>query len=393
MFDFISAVPKWIDQDIYPYFPVIESATDRTVYVEGIGRTIMYASCDYLGLSNDDRIKKAAIAAIEQFGTNVCGSIIFSGYTTIHRKLTRELEAFFNTGEALLFPTSYLANLGVLSTLYGTDDVIICDRQNHVSLFQGASLSGAKVAIYRHNDMNMLEKQLRKHAKAAKRLIVVDGLFSADGDYVDLPSVVSLAERYNAQIMLDSAHDFGLVGENGRGVAEHFGLLDRIDILIGTMSKALGSTGGFVICNSTMATQLRHASGPFHSSRTISPGVAAASLKALEVLREEGKERRQRVHELSNHFIAGARANQYDVLNTISPIIPVMLGSTDLTLQATSYLRSRNVLVSAFIPPATPSNKARLRFGITYNHTPQDIDHTTQLLSAMSESLNISAIR
>lgn len=383
--DYVSQVAEWKSRGIYPYFPVIEEPCGRTVRIQGEGEVIMLASCDYLGFSNDARIKRAAIDGIERFGTNICGSLAFSGMTVLHMELESALEEFMGTESAIIFPTSYLANLGCLSTITGPEDLLLFDSQNHVSLFHGARLSRGTLRTYRHNDIGMLEGLLKRGLSFSNRFIVTDGLFSADGDYANLVEIANLADRYDASIIVDSAHDIGTLGDAGRGIVDACGLLDRVDLIIGTMSKAFGSTGGFIAGKASLITHIRHAAGPFHSSRAVSPGVAAASIKAIELMKSEGAARRIQLTANSLRLNDGLRQRGYDTMHSCSPVIPVLFGDTNRTLEATSWLRKHGVLVCGMIPPSTPEKGARLRLNVTSFLNEIDISSVLELFGDMRE--------
>jgi 8-amino-7-oxononanoate synthase len=372
-FDFNDAVAVWKKGGYYPFFPVIESASERIVTVRGRGELINFSSCDYLGLSNDNRLKAAAVAAIERFGTNVSASIAISGQTAVHANLEAALSSLFDNRPAMLFTTSYLANLGVLGTMADETSTVYSDRANHASLIDGIVLSRARLRTYRHNDVDMLSSLLQRDKDAARKIVVTDGLFSADGDFCRLKDLVTLAEQHDAMLILDSAHDLGAFGPTGRGLAEAQGLLDRVDLIVGTMSKAFGSTGGFVIGREESITRLKHRSAPFHSSRTFSPGVAAASLEALRVVRSEGHARRAALMENAETLRGMLRDNDFDTLNTESYVVPVIYPDTETTLRTAHWLQENGILVAPFIFPSVPRGKERLRLGVTSTHTKDDL--------------------
>lgn len=383
--DFGKLSVEWKERNIYPFFPVIDGPAGGTAEVRGHGNQLMFSSCDYLGLSTDERLKEAAIDAIRVFGTNVSASIAISGQTSLHRALEDAISDFFNGRACALFTTSYLANLGVIGTIYGEGDTLLYDRFNHVSLFQGGMLSGASLKTYRHADIGMLENMLKKAPTTGKKVIVTDGLFSADGDFCLLDKLVELADRYGADVVLDSAHDVGTFGANGRGVSEYFDLIDRVDLIIGTMSKGFGSTGGFVVGRPEYINLIKLQAGPFHSSRTFSPGVAGASLRSVEIVRKEGAELRKRLQENVEFFLREIRPLGLDTLQTNSAIVPIVLKDMDLTLKASCWLRSKGVMMAPFIPPAVPLGKARLRCGITASHTRAQLSQAVGVLGEMQE--------
>lgn len=383
--DFAILSSEWKARNIYPFFPVVDGPAVATVKVRGHGEQLMFSSCDYLGLATDDRLKEAAISAIRIFGTNVSASIAVSGMTSIHYALESSISEFFNGRTCALFTTSYLANLGVLGTIYGEGDTLFFDRFNHVSLFHGAVLSGANLKTYRHSDIEMLENMLKRAPGTGKKAIVSDGLFSADGDFCLLDNLVDLAGRYGADVIIDSAHDVGVLGEKGRGISEYFDLIDHVDLIVGTMSKGFGSTGGFVVGRADYINLIKAKAGPFHSSRIFSPGVAAASLKSVEIVQHEGAELRRRLQENVDFFLNEIKPHGLDTLKTKSAIIPIVLNDTDKTLKACCWLRSKGIMMAPFIPPAVPLGKSRLRCGITALHTQAQLSQVAAVLGEMQE--------
>jgi len=361
------------ENKVYPFFPVVRSACGRTIQLKNEGNVINFASCDYLGLANDSRMKSAAIEAIEMFGTNISGSIGFSGYTQLHHAFEEKMRTFFGKESCLMFTTSYLANVGTISTLTDSKDIIFMDKLSHSSLIQGSMLSRAKVRTYKHKDMNMLESLLKQSKNYKKRLIVTDGLFSADGDFCPLSDIVYLANKYYAQIFLDDAHGIGIEGDNGKGTAEKFSVLDQVDFIVGTMSKALGSTGGFFICNNKTADILKHMCPTYISSRAVSPGVAAASVKALDILNQEGVEKRKKLAYLSQYILNKLRALDINCLDAESAIVPVTIGEPIQTARAAKFFLERGILTSLFVPPVVPAGTSRLRLGISYFMEKTDI--------------------
>lgn len=385
---YLELVNEWKSTGIYPYFPVIEGPSNRVVNIEGEGSVVMLASCDYLGLSNDERVKNAAIDGVRRFGTNICGSLAFSGRTLIHRDLEDSLRDYMGTEDVALFTTAYLANLGAISTISESNDLLLYDSQNHVSLFHGAKLASSTLRTYPHNDMYVLEKLLKRGGTFNKRFIVTDGLFSSDGDFANLEAIAVLAERYDAEIIVDSAHDLGTVGPQGRGLAAELNLTDKVALTIGTMSKAFGSTGGFVAGSKAYIQQIKHAAGPFHSSRAVSPGVAAASLQAIELVKNDGDWRRVALRKNSIRLLKGLQDAGYDTMDSNSQIAPVLLKDTKRTLQASMFLRKHGVIVCPMIPPTTPMNAAILRLNVTSMLTDSDINLILEAFRKMADELD-----
>lgn len=387
--DYIDQLHAWKEQGIYPYFPIAHDAPGRIVRMQDGIDCIMLASCDYLGLSNDARMKQAAIEAIQRFGTNICGSIAFSGMTEIHSALQSSLQSFMGTEDAIIFPTSYLANIGAISTIAGPDDLLLMDANNHVSLFQAARLSQAKIRTFSHLNYDVLAGILRRNAGKRRALIITDGLFSADGDYADLRAICQLADTYNALVVVDSAHDLGIHGETGRGLTQEQGVAERVNLIVGTMSKAMGSTGGFVAGRKTLIDRMRHFAGAYHSSRAVSPGVAAASLAALNVVQQEGDARRASLFQNTEHLWCGLKAKGFETSDSASPVIPIYLANAETVLRATKFLQDNGVCVCGMISPSVQVGSERLRLNVTNMLTHDDCDKTIGVFERMATDLSL----
>lgn len=373
----------------YTYFPVVSSACDREILLEDGKKLVNFASCDYLGLANDSRLKDAAKEAINKFGTNISGAVVLSGYTYLHRNFESSLTLMFKGYNALMFTTSFLGNLGVIPMIVQQKDVIILDKLSHSCLIQGALLSKATIRVYRHNDMDHLEEILKEYKdKNIKKIVLTDGVFSTDGDIAPLVTLVSLCKRYNALSYIDDAHGVGTLGVNGCGLVEQSGVLGEVDFIFGTMSKAFGSTGGFFLTkNSSYHNIIRHICPAYTSSRAVSPGVVAASLASLEVNNQEGNMRRKTVNMLSKLMVSELQDKGFDTLYTETPIIPIVFKNPNITGHITKKLIDNGFLVAPFIPPYVENNKARLRIGVTYNHTVQDIMSFVHSLSEIVKTI------
>lgn len=379
-------IPVLRKKDLYTYFPKVSSACGRTLTIEG-KECINFASCDYLGLANDDRMKASAIEAIIKYGCNISGSLSLSGYTEYHEGFESKLTSMFKGYKALMFTTSFLGNAGAIPMIVDKNDVVIADKLSHSSVFHGIMMSEATVRIYKHNDMNNLEALLKSYAnKNHKILIATDGVFSADGDIAKLDEIVYLAEKYGAEIYVDDAHGVGTIGTQGKGAVEAFGLLGRVDYILGTMSKAFGSTGGFLVMKDEyLYEKMRHLCPPYISSRSVSPGVAAASLKSLEINDEEGMLRREKLHKNFTELAALLRKNGYNIGATTTPIIPVIFKEMLITGSLSKGLMDRNIIVSHFPPPYVEKNKSRLRLGITVDHISKDFEALVNELNNLRE--------
>lgn len=376
----------WEAEGVSPFFPTIESNAGNRVRMNGRDGVLMFGSCDYLGLSQSPAVAEASIQAIRLFGTNTYGAQALCGHTLLHEGIEQHLARVHGKDAALLFPSGMSANLAVLTTLAGPDDVIINDRLNHVSLFMGAGLSGAKVRTYQHNDMNRLEAILSSSMDKRRRLIVTDGLFSADGDLAPLDQITSLAETYDAMVVVDEAHSFGCVGPRGLGAADHFGVVDKVDVIVGTMSKAIGSTGGFVVTDDQSQLLLRTSAPSYTSSRGASPAVAGATLRALEIIEDDGAALRTRLAENVEYLSSRLRVAGIDLGDTSSQVLPVMIGSEDTAIRVAHRLIELGVFTAAFTFPSVPRGRARLRVGVTATHSRAECDELIEkLLSARDE--------
>ncbi|MBM7773496.1 8-amino-7-oxononanoate synthase [Actinokineospora baliensis] len=371
---------EWERAGVSPFFPVIEANTGTSVRTDKHEALLMFGSCDYLGLSQEPALKAAAVEAVQRFGTNTYGAQLLCGHTRIHRDVEEVLGGLSALSSAVLFPSGMAANLAVITALAGPDDVVINDRTDHVSIFMGSKLSGAEVRTFPHNNTARLEQLLRKSADKRRRVVVVDGLYSADGDYAPLDEIVRLAKAHDALVVVDEAHSFGVVGPTGLGVAEHFGVLDQVDVVVGTMSKALGSVGGFVLTTPLIEPLLRYLSPSYTSSRGSAPGVVGATLASLNHLALHGPTLRARLQANVTLVLGGLRAAGVDVLNTRSHIVPVLVGDEDKTIAVANWLMERGVFTAAFVHPHVPARTGRLRVGITAAHTTRECESLVALL-------------
>lgn len=378
-------IQKLKEEGCNPYLSVVNGYEDQKICFDKYINCLMFGTCDYLGLTQNKRIKDASKQAIDKYGTNTYGAQVFCGYLTIHNKLENKLASFFEKESAILFPSGMTANIGILSTLYGKDDVIINDRLNHVSIFMGSDLSLAETRTYSHQNMKKLRNILENTQEKNRRLIIVDGLFSADGDYAKLPEIVMLAEEFNAEIMVDEAHSFGTVGNKGRGASEYFDVLDKIDIITGTMSKGLGSVGGFIVSKKSYIDTIRYLCPTYTSSRGNPPAVVAASLEGLNILEKSGKELRKKLEANTSYMIKKLKDYNFDIGDTDSHIIGIIIGDTEKTIQLSEWLLQRGIMIAAMIPPSVPKSKARIRVGVTSWHTKDDCDIFLKLLNESRE--------
>lgn len=360
---------------IYPYFRVIESDQDTEVVING-KKVLMFGSNAYLGLTNHPKVKEAAIEATKKYGTGMAGSRFLNGTLDLHIELERKIANFLRKDDAVVFSTGFTVNEGVLGTLTGREDYILWDERNHASIIEGIRVSFSTKFKFRHNDMAHLERQLQRCDPNKVKLIVVDGVYSMEGDMADLPGIVKLAKKYKANVMVDEAHGIGVLGRkyNGKGTADHFGLLSDVDLIMGTFSKSLASIGGFIAGDYHTINYLRHNSRPYIFSASISPGATAAASAALDILKSE-PERIRTLWELTNYTINRFKELGFEIGPTSTPIIPLYIRSDEKTFMITKDLFEDGVFVNPVVSPAVPSTETLIRFSLMATHTYEQIDY------------------
>lgn len=360
------------EKGIYPYFHKLYSGQDVVVDMEG-NRTIMLGSNNYLALTNHPEVKKAGIEAIEKYGSGCSGSRFLNGTLDIHEKLEKDLAEFLHQESAMTFSTGFQSNLGIISGIVGRGDYIVCDRENHASIYDACKLSYGKMVRYSHNDMEDLERKLKEIPSEAGILIVTDGVFSMSGDICKLPEIVELAKKYNARVMVDDAHGFGVIGKHGRGTGEYFGLEDKIDIYMGTFSKSLASLGGYMAGRKEVVEYLKHNSRPYIFSASMTPASVCCANKALDILKRE-PERVERLNKVSDYMRKGLKEKGINIIESKTPIIPIYTYQDDKTFIACKLLLERGVYVNPVVSPATPVGQSLLRTSYTANHTEEILD-------------------
>ncbi|HOO95740.1 MAG TPA: pyridoxal phosphate-dependent aminotransferase family protein [Proteiniphilum sp.] len=368
---------------IYPYFRAIESDQDTEVVING-KKVLMFGSNAYLGLTNHPRVKEAAIAATKKYGTGMAGSRFLNGTLDIHLELERKLANFMHKEEAIVFSTGFTVNEGVLGCLTGRDDYIIWDERDHASIIEGLRTSFSTKYKFRHNDMASLEKQLKRCDPRKVKLIVVDGVFSMEGDLANLPEIVKLAKKYKANIMVDEAHGLGVMGKryNGRGACDHFGLLDDVDLVMGTFSKSLASIGGFVAGDYPVINYLRHNARTNIFSASITPAATAAASAALDILKAE-PERVKRLWELTDYAINQFRERGFELGPTSTPILPLYVRDNDKTFLITKLLFEEGIFVNPVVPPAVAPNDTLIRYSLMATHTFEQVDRSIEYITAI----------
>lgn len=368
-----------IEQGIYPYFHALETKQDVEVIMEG-KRRIMLGSNNYLGLTTEPSIIEAGIKALEKYGTGCSGSRFLNGTLSMHLELERELADFVRKDEAITFSTGFQSNLGIISAIVGRGDYVVCDRENHASIYDGCKLSYGTMVRYKHNDMEDLEKTLKKIPETAGILIVTDGVFSMGGDIANLPEICRLAEKYGARVMVDDAHGLGVIGEGGRGTASHFGLEDKVDIIMGTFSKSLASLGGYMAASRSVCNYVRHNSRPFIFSASMTPSSCAVALTALRHLKAH-PELPERLRALAAHARDGFRAAGLKIRESDTPIVPIYTYSMENTLIKAKAVYEAGVYVNPVLPPATAPNECLLRTSYMATLTEDLIDEAVEIIA------------
>ncbi len=370
---------EYREMGIYPYFHALESRQDVEVVMEG-KRRIMLGSNNYLGLTTEPSIVEAGRRAFEQYGTGCSGSRFLNGTLQMHLELEAELAAFVHKEEAVTFSTGFQSNLGIISAIVGRGDYVICDRENHASIYDGCKLSYGKMLRYKHNDMDELKSILERLPDEAGRLIVTDGVFSMGGDIAKLPEIVALAEQYGARVMVDDAHGLGVIGEGGRGTASYFGLEDNVDIIMGTFSKSLASLGGYMAASSTVCDYVRHNSRPFIFSASIPPASCAVALAALRHL-EAHPELPTHLLELAAYARAALKSRGLSIRESDTPIVPIYTWDAINTLEKNRALYEAGVYVNPVLPPATAPSECLLRTSYMATHTTALIDEAAEIIA------------
>ncbi len=375
---------------LYPYFVPIQGSEGTEVWIDG-HRKIMLGSNNYLGLTHDPRVQQAAEDAARKYGTGCTGSRFLNGTLDLHEKLEVDLADFFGKEAALVFSTGFQTNLGIISSLVGKDDVVIIDKLDHACIVDGAILSQGRTYRYNHNDMNHLARVLdraRSQNPEAGILIVVDGVFSMEGDLADLPRIVELAQAHGARILVDEAHSLGVLGANGAGVAEHFGLTPQTDLLMGTFSKSFASIGGVAAGSENVIHFIKHVARTMIFSASMPPYAVATVHECLRIVRRE-PERRERLWKNAARLKAGLESMGFDTGTSATPIIPIIVGNTDRTFVFWKVLFDLGVFTNPVIAPAVPENGARIRTSLMATHTDALIDEALEIIRAAGKKVGL----
>ena len=373
--------------NIYPYFHELRSGQDTVVDMEGI-KTVMIGSNNYLGLTSHPDVIKAGVEAIKQYGSGCSGSRFLNGTLDIHVKLEKELAEFLHKEACVTFSTGFQSNLGIISAIAGRNDVILCDKENHASIYDGCRLSYAKLIRYEHSDMADLEEKLKQVPEDNGILIVTDGVFSMSGEICKLPEIVKLAKKYGARVMVDDAHGLGVLGAHGRGTAEYFGLEDDVDIYMGTFSKSLASLGGYMASTKKVVDFVKHTSRPYIFSASITPASVATARAALKILKEQ-PERPKALLDISAYMREGLKKLGVKVIDANTPIISILVYDDEKAFIASKMLLERGVYVNSSVSPAVPVGQALLRTSYTATHTKEQMDFAMKQIKEVLDILGV----
>ncbi|MBO4354265.1 MAG: pyridoxal phosphate-dependent aminotransferase family protein [Clostridia bacterium] len=369
------------EKGLYPYFHALESRQDVEVIMEG-KRRIMLGSNNYLGLTTCPEVIEAGIKALEKLGSGCSGSRFLNGTLSMHLELERELADFLGKEDAMTFSTGFQSNLGIISAIARLGDYILCDKENHASIYDACRLSFARTYTYNHNDMADLERLLEAYSPKGGVLIVTDGIFSMSGDIANVPEIVRLAKKYGARTMIDDAHGLGVLGEGGRGTADHFGLAKEVDIFMGTFSKSLASLGGYMAADKAVVDYVRHSSRPFIFSASIPPASCACALAALRHLRAH-PELPKRLMSLSNHLRKALTDKGVRIISSDTPVVPIYTYEVIETLQAAKEIYEKGVYLNPALPPATPEHECLLRTSCMATHTEALLDEAADIIASV----------
>ncbi|HML70968.1 MAG: pyridoxal phosphate-dependent aminotransferase family protein [Parabacteroides sp.] len=372
---------------IYPYFRMIESDQDTEVIISG-KKVLMFGSNAYLGLTNHPKVKEAAIDAIKKYGTGCAGSRFLNGTLDLHIQLEKRLAEFVGKEEAIIYSTGFQVNLGVVSCLTGREDYILWDELDHASIIEGHRLSYSTKLKYKHNDMESLEKQLQKCEPDKIKLIVTDGVFSMEGDVAKLPEIIALAKKYNASVMVDEAHGIGVLGKQGRGTCDHFGVTEDVDLIMGTFSKSFASIGGFIASDKETINYLRHNSRSYIFSASNTPAATAAAGAALDIMLSE-PERIDHLWKLTNYALEGFRTMGCEIGHTSTPIIPLYIRDNDKTFMVVRDLFDLGVFVNPVVSPAVAPQDTLIRFSLMATHTQEQLNQAMDAIQTVFKKYGI----
>lgn len=378
---------QYMKQGVYPYFREIDGKQGTEVDMGG-HKVLMFGSNAYTGLPGDERVIEAGIKAMRKYGAGCAGSRFLNGTLDLHVQLEKELAKFVGKDEALCFSTGFTVNSGVIACLTSREDYIICDDRDHASIVDGRRLSFSTSLKYKHNDMEDLERQLQKCKPEAVKLIVVDGVFSMEGDLANLPEIIRLKHKYNATVMVDEAHGIGVFGNQGRGVCDYFGLTDEVDLIMGTFSKSLASIGGFIASDKPIINWLRHNARTYIFSASNTPAATAAALEALHIIQDEPW-RIQALWDVTNYALKRFHEEGFEIGDTKSPIIPLYVRDVEKTFLVTKMAFDAGVFINPVIPPACAPQDTLVRVALMATHTKEQVERAVQALTKVFKELEI----
>jgi len=369
------------------YLKTVENASESRVFIDQKEK-IMFASYNYLGLIDHPKLKEAAINALEKYGTGTSGVRLLSGTTKVHEELEAKIAEFKEAEAAITYTSGYVTNLAVITSLYQRGDLIVMDKIDHASIIDGCILSGARHKTFLHNDMNSLEQILADSDDFVNKIVIVDGVYSMEGDVANLPEISRLAKKYNAKVMVDEAHSIGVLGKTGHGIEEHFGLKNAVDIHMGTLSKAIPSVGGYIAGNKDMIDYLKHNSRPFIFSAPLPPVTAAVAKAALEVIEDE-PERIENLRKNIIKFKEGIRSMGYNIGNSTTAIVPLIIGDEEETLELCKMVNDEGIFICPIVFPAVPKGTNRLRSHVLTTHTDEDIEKALEIFERCGKKLGL----
>ena len=384
-YDF-DVVKKAKRQGYYPFFIPLDENEGTEVIYEG-RRIIMCGSNNYLGLTTHPKVRQAAIDAINRYGTSCTGSRFLNGNLSLHEQLEREAAAWVGKDAALVYSTGMQVNLGTVSAIVGKDDIVILDKEDHASIVDGAFLSGGKIERFRHNDMDHLKRVLQSLPADKGKLLIVDGLFSMEGDIAPLPEIIPLCQQYGVRLMVDDAHAMGVLG-GGRGTAAHFGMTDQVDLVMSTFSKSFASLGGFIAGDADVVDYIKHTARSLIFSASMSPANAAAALAALHVMQEE-PQRIARVNKIADFMRKGYRELGFDTGNSVTPIIPIIIGDDERTFLTWRLLFEAGVFVNPVISPATAPGRQLLRTSYMATHIDAQLHRVLEIFEKVGKQVGL----
>ncbi|MCH5178930.1 MAG: aminotransferase class I/II-fold pyridoxal phosphate-dependent enzyme [Prevotellaceae bacterium] len=378
---------QYMEAGIYPYFREITGKQGTEVQMDG-RNILMFGSNAYTGLPGDQRVVDAAAEALYKYGSGCAGSRFLNGTLDLHVQFEKEIADFVGKDEALVFSTGFTVNSGVIACLLGRKDYIIRDDRDHASIVDGCRMSMSTNLKFKHNDMDDLEQQLRKCEPEAVKLIVVDGVYSMEGDLANLPEIIRLKKKYNATVMVDEAHGIGVFGRNGRGVCDHFGLTSEVDLIMGTFSKALASVGGFIAADKSVINWIRHTCRTYIFSASNAPAATAAARRSLRILQEE-PQIIERLWNVTNYALKRFREEGFEIGDTASPIIPLYVRDTVRTFEVTKRAFEEGVFINPVIPPACAPQDTLVRVALMATHTKEQVDRAVKALVKVFKEFNL----